>query len=179
MRWLLDQAERQFNFAGAGEMQEEGGARMILKALIAALENSRQLAPHKAGMPTLHLALPFADDARGALLDRLKGAMKWHSATVVSPYWSNVDRLAARLTVEQCTFVPSLSSGGKYRFSPEAMTAQPAYKRAFHKFRQDGERYTHAKALLLEADSACVLCSGSANFTQAALGMPDRGVADA
>ena len=177
LRWLLDQAERQFNFAGAGEMQEEGGARVILKALIEALEDSHQLSPHKAGLPTLHLALPFADDGRGALLDRLKGAMKWRSAVVVSPYWSGVDRLVARLGVEQCTFVPSLSGAGKYCFSPEAMNVPPAYRRAFLKFRQDGERYTHAKALLLEADGAGVLCSGSANFTQAALGMPDRELA--
>ena len=181
LEWLRDQAQRLCDVSDAGKLEEEGDTRKILEALIVALRDQRQLAPQDAGLPALHLALPFASDegdARGALLERLKDRTKWLKATVVSPYWSGVEKLVERLGVEQCTFVPSLNDG-KYRFPLNPTDPSPAYERAFCKFRQDGERYTHAKALQLEgAGNTRVLCIGSANFTRAALATRGEALAD-
>lgn len=164
LRWLREQAARQFTFAGAGAVADEGDARGILDTLIQALEQ----APESQDAPALHLALPFAGGGRGTLLERLLGGAKFRAATVVSPFWSQVDLLVARLGVEACRFVPSLRAG-HFRFPLEGA---PAYARRFGKFARDAERYTHAKALLLEGETR-VLCTGSTNFTLAALGVAD------
>ncbi|MGF6644312.1 hypothetical protein [Paraburkholderia sp. GAS82] len=173
LAWLASQAERHFASTGGQPHEEEGDVRAILAALLEALSDASQLAPDSSDMPTLHLSLPFERDTRHSLLNTLKGSRPWRSATVVSPYWSGVETLAQRLGVEECLFVPSLNTDGKYRFPVETLSASPGYRRGFRKFSKDGERYTHAKALMLEdANEARVLCIGSANFTQAAMLAP-------
>lgn len=168
--WLLERAQRQYEVEGADRIEEEGETRRILTELIAALGDPERLVPQTADLPTLHLALPFAGAPREGLLDRLKGPTPWQAATIVSPYWSHVDRLVARLGVGTCRFVPSINTDGRYRFPLATLNGAPAALRGFRRFRHDGERYTHAKAILLEAaDQARVLCIGSANFTSAAL----------
>jgi hypothetical protein len=173
LAWLASQAERHFGVTGEQQHEEEGDVRAILATLLDALSDASQLAPDTADMPTLHLSLPFEHDTRPSLLDTLKGPQAWRSATVVSPYWSGVETLVQKLGVEECLFVPSLNADGKYRFPVETLSASPAYLRRFRKFGKDGERYTHAKALMLEAaNEVRMLCIGSANFTQAAMLAP-------
>lgn len=167
LRWLVEQAQRQLQTAPE-DVEEEGRGRRILQRLVELLQDDAVLAAHSAGMPTLHVALPQA--GRAALLDSLTQGRKWRRATVVSPYWSDVRGLAARLGTAECRFVPSLSHAG-YRFPVSAGRDKERAAWSFAKF--GDERYTHAKALLLEDDAgSVVLCSGSANFTAAALDEP-------
>ncbi|WP_207002097.1 hypothetical protein [Trinickia mobilis] len=171
--WLANQAERHFTSADGETLEEEGDVRAILTALLEALSDASQVASDTADMPTLHLSLPFERDTRHSLLDALKGPRSWRAATVVSPYWSGVETLVQKLGVGECRFVPSLNADGKYRFPVETLSASPGYRRGFRKFCTDGERYTHAKALMLEdGTEARVLCIGSANFTEAAMLAP-------
>lgn len=165
--WLVEQAQQQLQTAPA-DVEEEGRGRRTLQRLVEFLQDDVALAAHSLGMPTLHVALPQA--GRAALLDSLTQGRKWRRVTVVSPYWSDVRRLAARLGAAECRFVPSLSHAG-YRFPASAGSDEEHAAWSFAKFGDD--RYTHAKALLLEdAEGAVVLCTGSANFTAAALGEP-------
>lgn len=165
--WLIEQAERQLQTA-AFDVKEEGQGRRVLRHLVEFIENDAALAAHFPGIPTLHVALPTT--GRGALLDSLTQGREWRRATVVSPYWSDVRGLVKRLGVAECRFVPSLSHAG-YRFPMSAGTDAERTAWSFAKF--GDERYTHAKALLLEDSAgAVVLCVGSANFTTAALGEP-------
>jgi hypothetical protein len=165
--WLIEQAERQLQAAPA-DAKEEGRSREVLQRLVDLLQDEAALAAHSSGMPTLHVAVPQA--GRAALLDSLTQGRQWRRATVVSPYWSDVRGLAARLGAAECRFVPSLSHAG-YRFPVSAGGDKERAAWSFAKF--GDERYTHAKALLLEdAAGAVVLCAGSANFTAAALGEP-------
>lgn len=166
--WLVEQAQRQLQTAPA-DVEEEGQGRRILQRLVDLLQDDAAPASHSAGMPTLHVAMPQV--GRAALLDSLTQGRKWRRATVVSPYWSDVRGLAAKIGAAECRFVPSLSHAG-YRFPTSAGRGKERSAWSFARF--GDERYTHAKALLLEdAAGAVVLCTGSANFTAAALGMPD------
>lgn len=167
LAWLVEQAERQLQ-AAAANVEEEGQGRRILRRLTRFLQDDAALAPHLPGMPTLHVGLPQA--GRGALLDSLTQGRDWRRATVVSPYWSDVRGLVRKLGVAKCRFVPSLSHAG-YRFP--ASTGSDGDRAAWSFAKFGDERYTHAKALLLEdSRGAVVLCTGSANFTAAALGEP-------
>ncbi|ANB77491.1 hypothetical protein AYM40_25450 [Paraburkholderia phytofirmans OLGA172] len=163
--WLQAEAVRQFEFGGNAGCKEEGDVRRILDELHAALDGANPFAPPTPGTPTLHLSLP-AGYGKSAMLHALKGGSNWHTATVVSPYWSAVDTLVQALGVEQCRFVPSLTADGLYRFPRDSSDLT---RHTFAGFRNGGERYTHAKALLLQNEEQRVLCIGSANFTQAAM----------
>ncbi|MEH6433826.1 hypothetical protein [Massilia sp. DD77] len=168
LRWLVEQAQRQLQTAPA-DVEEEGQGRRILQRLVELLQDGAALASHSAGMPTLHVAQPQI--GRASLLDSLTQGRKWRRATVVSPYWSDVGGLAAEIGAAECRFVPSLSHAG-YRFPVGAGRGKERAAWSFVRFAD--ERYTHAKALLLEdAAGVVVLCLGSANFTAAALGKPD------
>jgi len=160
LSWLLDQANDQ---VGAESATEEGDLREVLGKLLVRLRQPDQLHPGWHGMPSLHMALPFTE--RAPLVTALTGGQQWQAATVISPYWSDVDKLADSLGIQSCRFVPALTQFG-YAFPLSTMTWHGPV--SFAKF--DDDRYTHAKALLLEgADNARVLCIGSANFTGAAL----------
>ncbi|EKS72432.1 hypothetical protein BURK_005307 [Burkholderia sp. SJ98] len=169
--WLAVQAQRQVAVSGpdAEKGKEEGEIREILDYLHYALAEPGQLASDTPDMPALHLSLPFEGRALRAMIDDLKGARRWRKARVVSPYWSGVDRIVGRLGVEQCVFTPSVDAEGKYRFPIETLAPSQSYARSFERFAAERERYTHAKALMLEDDDARVLCIGSANFTRAAM----------
>lgn len=160
LRWLREQALAQLDDVDG---QEEGGMRQVLDALLACLQDEAQLHADHAGMPSLHLALPF--EQRGDLLQSLVADRAWRRATVVSPFWSDVPGLVRKLGVAECRFVPSLQQSA-YAFPISTLPAHDSH--SFGKFGDD--QYTHAKALLLEQDDgAGVLCVGSANFTAAAL----------
>jgi hypothetical protein len=165
IKWLQAEAERQLEFAGNAGYQEEGEVRNILAALHAALDEPKQFPPHTPATPTLHLSLPQGY-GKSSMLHALKGESDWHTATVVSPYWSEVHTLVQALGVKECRFVPSLTADGLYRFPCDTLDLT---RHTFAGFRDDGERYTHAKALLLHNEKQQVLCIGSANFTQAAM----------
>lgn len=171
IEWLKGEAQRYFE---AGEAREEGDIRTVLDKLLMALSAKDQLAPAAAGAPTLHLSLPLGEGPHRSLLDSLSHAGPWQSATIVSPYWSSVPALVKKLGVKECCFVPSLLPDGTYRFPHEPDAWPQAVKQRYGKFSADGERYTHAKALMLEdASKRQVLCIGSANFTQAAMLAPE------
>jgi len=183
--WLLGEAERRIDWIVTAEpptlgsdpsVLEEGGSRNILKALI---ESSNQYCipdEEAADLPSLHLSLPLSAESMGpppkmTLLSELTGGRSWKRATVVSPFWADVPTLVKELQVEHCRFVPSLRPDGKYSFPfgtlPEETNGNNRH--SFLKFREDSDRYTHAKAILLEDGEERVLCAGSANFTTAAL----------
>jgi hypothetical protein len=165
LRWLTAQADRRL---GGRAADEEGSPRAILDELVAWLDDPQRLCPAWPGAPTLHVAPP-AGGGHG-LAAAVRGARQWQRATVVSPYWGQVDALVRELGVRECRFVPSLVAG-RYRFPVTSMDPQAEWKRGFASFGDD--RYTHAKVLVLEdADGRAVLCVGSANFTGAALGLP-------
>ncbi|AUT75758.1 hypothetical protein C2L64_46380 [Paraburkholderia hospita] len=161
--WLRGQAALQFG--STSEDKEEGGVREILRVLHEAVLRDDNLVPHTRATPSLHVSLPQKSGSE-SMLDALKGDVAWHAATVVSPYWSAVDQLVEALGVKTCRFVPSLTADGKYRFPVDTVNLTD---RTFAAFEKDSERYTHAKALLLENGQERVLCIGSANFTQAAM----------
>jgi len=165
IEWLQDQAVRQFESAYSAGGQEEGEVREILRVLRDALRDDNQFAPHTPGTPSLHLSLPEGYGNK-SMLDALKDEGTWRTATIVSPYWSAVDTLVQKLGVEKCRFVPSITADGLYRFPGETLDLM---RHTFAGFGKNGERYTHAKALLLENERERVLCIGSANFTQAAM----------
>lgn len=160
LRWIQAQALAQLDGV---QGEEEGGMRQVLEKLLTCLGDETQWHRDYAGMPSLHLALPFAQ--RGPLLDALVAGRSWRRASVVSPFWSDVPGLLRKLGVAECQFVPSLHKTA-YAF-PISTLPKPDHF-SFGKF--SDEQYTHAKALLLEqADGRRVLCVGSANFTAAAL----------
>jgi hypothetical protein len=134
-----------------------------------ALDDATQLASDAPDMPTFHLSLPVEGRTPRAMIDHLKGGHSWRKARIVSPYWSGVDRIIERLDVEHCIFTPSVDAEGMYRFPVETLARSHGHARSFERFATDPERYTHAKALMLEDDDARALCIGSANFTQAAM----------
>jgi hypothetical protein len=160
LRWLLAQAQQQLDGVDG---QEEGDSRQLLAMLLRHLQDPAHLLPAYTGMPSLHLALPFAQ--RGDLLQALAADRIWRRATVVSPFWSDVPGLMRKLGVDECQLVPSLHKT-TYAFPISTLKGQDQHH--FGKF--GDEQYTHAKALLLERDEGQrALCIGSANFTAAAL----------
>jgi hypothetical protein len=172
IEWLRSQGDVFLEEANGEQVKEEGDVRGILDFMRDALSDRKQLAEHVPGMPTLHVSSPFSV---GPILKALKGEHSWCEATIISPFWSAVDVLVKQLEVERCTFVPSLNADGRYRFPANVLSSGQACQRAFSRFRADGERYTHAKAILLtDRESRHVLCVGSANFTQAAMGKPEK-----
>lgn len=169
LRWIHEQALAQL--AGV-QGDEEGRMRQVLDTLLTCLDDDAQLHPDYHGMPSLHLALPFAQ--RAPLLEALVAGRLWRRASVVSPFWSDVPALVRKLGVAECQFVPSLHKTA-YAF-PISTMPKPDHA-TFGKFAD--EQYTHAKALLLEqADGQRALCIGSANFTAAALNPVPGGMAN-
>jgi hypothetical protein len=165
LQWMLAQAERQL---GGRDMKEEGSARAVLRELVARLGDRQGLQSEAFGAPTLHVTMPWHQSRSMARM--LTGERRWKRATVVSPFWGQVDDLVRELGVRECRFVPSLAGGG-YRFPLASLGKQHGWERSFASFGDD--RYTHAKVLLLEDEQGrAVLCTGSANFTGAALGQP-------
>lgn len=169
VQWLRGQADDQLRGL---EGKEEGSTRAILHELSTWLADPERLQSVPPGAPTLHIAMPMLDRPRALAAD-LVGGRNWQRATVVSPYWGQVDTLTQLLGVQQCRFVPSLNAG-RYLYPLASLANEGQWQRSFARF--DDDRYTHAKVLMLE-DSAgrAVLCVGSANFTGAALGRPQPG----
>lgn len=170
LAWLLLQAEASVALAGSDAadlpQQEEGDVRNVLRGLQAAL--AAHAIPEDSNLPTLHLALP-PEVAPGhpPLLAALTGAQPWRSVTAISPFWGGVPALLKEIKAESYHLVPSLQPTGGYAF-PDVACDIPATI-SYQRFKQDAERYTHAKALVLDAPQRRVLCIGSANFTTAAL----------
>ena len=162
--WLQAQAGQMP--AAAGNGSEEGNTRQVLHELQEALgDPARHAVP---GMPTLHLALPFMLGPREPMIDSLAGNRRWDAATVVSPFWGGVAGLSDRLNARSVRYVPSLVEGS-YRFPVGSAMVQGQRSSAFGRFLGGEDRYTHAKALLLQRGDAYVLGVGSANFTEAAM----------
>lgn len=169
LSWIREQAQQQLDGV---QGDEEGHMREVLDALLTRLNDATQWHNEYAGMPSLHLALPFAQ--RGPLLDALVAGGSWRRASVVSPFWSDVPGLVRKLGVAACQFVPSLHQAA-YAFPISTLPNPDPH--SFGKFAD--EQYTHAKALLLEqADGPGALCIGSANFTAAALSPAPGGMAN-
>lgn len=167
LAWLELQATNQLPAADASE---EGDVRNILGTLLAALNDRGRMARPERGTPSLHLAFPAAASGKEPqpLLAALTDGHRWHKATVVSPYWSNVGELVQALGVGQCTLVPS-SPDGVYRFPYATLKDEVRRFCDFEKF--GGEvRFTHAKCIWLDDGAGrSRFALGSANFTQAAM----------
>lgn len=171
--WLQRQAQERASIVDAIAPQEEGNITALLRRIAQALSNDAMLQPQSGRLPTLHLAWPPAlqtpEHGATALLPALLGGERWDRATVVSPFWGNVDELVAQLGVDSCTFVPAPTPEGKFSFSAESIDGRtPSGPYRFERFKTDAERPSHAKAILLSRGNKHVLCTGSANFTSAA-----------
>lgn len=164
LSWLQAQADQMP--AAGGDGSEEGNTRQVLRKLQEALGDPATLAA--PGMPTLHLALPFMTLPREPMIDLLAGNRQWDAATVVSPFWGGVGRLSDRLNAGSVRYVPSLDQGS-YWFPLGSALGHGARSVAFGKFIGGEDRYTHAKAVLLQRGDDYVLGMGSANFTEAAM----------
>lgn len=165
LHWLLAKANDQLC---GRDVKEEGGVRAILGDLATRLADRAWLQPEMDGAPSLHLALPW--HRQQGLIAALAGQRRWQHATIISPYWGQVDSLVRELGVKECRFVPSLAAG-QFRFPLASLGEQTVWKRSFASFGDD--RYTHAKVMLLEdEEKRALLCVGSANFTGAALDDP-------
>lgn len=163
--WIALQAAAQVD---GGAAREEGDTRAILDALVAALADANHMAVPAQGMPSLHVALPGRD--RASLLDSLAAGRRWHNATVVSPYWSDVDALLEQIGAKECVLVPSLRDGA-FRFPMASLSSAMRKRCSFGKFTGQA-RFTHAKAICLaDSEGNARLAVGSANFTRAALGV--------
>jgi hypothetical protein len=170
LSWILEQAQAQLEWIGRASatsmvIEEEGGTRQILEALLSALDSAESLAEGDDGCPSLHLALPGDQ----SLLQELAGDKPWQTTTVISPFWAGVGHLVDSMKSDRFCFVPSVRPDGKYSFPLGALPLKDE-SFLFAKFKQGGERYTHAKALLFKRGKECAFCIGSANFTGAAMG---------
>jgi hypothetical protein len=181
LKWLLGEAEQRVSAAKTqtypdhAPAVEEGETREVLKELIDAVARNTLTDRGRTKGPTLHLALPaeVAGDAQ-PLLKKLTGAVKWDSLTVVSPYWSHVPELVQELQVKTCRLVPSVGHDGLHYFPLDSLNANKKVKKQCSFLRFPDDLFTHAKALLFEKDGKWSLCTGSANFTRAALS-PEEG----
>ncbi|HEY8272721.1 MAG TPA: hypothetical protein VIG33_17640 [Pseudobdellovibrionaceae bacterium] len=180
--WLLKEANRRIDWVSdvGQDLTEEGDSRQILQSLINAinaLDRDVSLDELASEWPDLHLALPpfvrtMDKTPAKPLLAALGGDEEWTSATVISPYWAALSQLIKTVKVKRWRFIPSLGQDGTYGFPLNDLpTESDKNTYSFQKF-LDGERFTHAKAILFEREGANakrVLCIGSANFTAAAL----------
>lgn len=186
LEWLLKEAERRIGWIGNGgtsttdsnlSIHEEGDSRNILRTFIESLRLHAIPDEEAAELPSLHLSLPLPPEStdissKTTLINKLTGGRQWKCVTVVSPFWADVPTLVKELQADHCRFVPSLRPDGKYSFPYNALLSDvnnSSKGHSFLKFREDSDRYTHAKAILLEDGDDRVLCAGSANFTTAAL----------
>ena len=172
LSWLIIQAEAKVaitsgNGPAAPGVKEEGEIRKVLKALHDSLLDAISDAQDPS-LPSLHLALPpdVALDHR-PLLKALLGDQPWESATVISPFWGGVSTLMREVQADHYRFVPSVQPTGGYGYP--VVNEEEIGRISYRRFAQDPDRYTHAKALMLERQGKRVLCIGSANFTTAAL----------
>ena len=172
LSWMLSQAQASIELpvdtdGDAQALEEEGKIRVLLKTLLDALERHCIPDEQDPALPTLHLALP-PDVVPGhpALLSALTDDQQWENATIISPFWGGVPQLMGAIKAKHFQYVPSWQQGG-YGFP--ATVADSAEKVSYLRFAHEAERYTHAKALLLDGQRQRVLCIGSANFTTAAL----------
>jgi len=184
--WLLKEAERRISWIVNTEtpttgpnssIHEEGDSRNILRAFIESLGEHAISGEEATILPSLHISLPLPPEStditsKTTLINKLTGGRQWKCVTVVSPFWAYVPTLVKELKADHCRFVPSLRPDGKYSFPFNALLSDvnnSSKAHSFLKFREDSDRYTHAKAILLEDGNDRVLCAGSANFTTAAL----------
>jgi hypothetical protein len=170
LNWILTQAQAQLEWidrASSTDMvvEEEGGTRQILQALLSALNDVESQEESDDGCPSFHLVLP----GEQSLLQELAGDKHWQTTTIISPFWAGVGDLIGGVRSDRFCFVPSIRSDGKYAFPIGALPPKNE-SFSFAKFKLGGERYTHAKALLFEREKERVFCIGSANFTGAAMG---------
>lgn len=161
LEWLELQAQLRIGWLGQGEVREEGQPREVLVALRQALKAHAR--PDRRGDPTLHIGLPTDSTS---LIDALAAGGPWRQATAVSPFWGEVAALRRRIGAAKVCFVPSIGRAGQYGFPLDTLSDASA---DFLRFQSEADRYTHAKALLLEGKQGNVLAIGSANFTGAAL----------
>lgn len=169
LSWLEAQAKSRVAWLDAGESREEGQPRIVLAKLRQALKADAR--PDRPGDPTLHIGLPTDTTA---LIDALAAGGPWTQATAVSPFWGELDALCCRIGAEKMCFVPSIGRAGQYGFPLDTLSDASA---DFLRFQNEADRYTHAKALLLEGKQGNVLAIGSANFTGAALMNSEGGYA--
>ncbi|PKN19285.1 MAG: hypothetical protein CVU71_07185 [Deltaproteobacteria bacterium HGW-Deltaproteobacteria-6] len=181
LQWLKKKADESIQLVAnatgnaSTSLNEEGETRKIIEALIASLKENA-IPSRTEDLPDLHLALPAelnpdTEKQKDSLISKLAGKSNWRHATVVSPFWAEVPILVKMLPIRKCSFVPSLRHDGKYSFPLNTLTEgdKSVIEYSFMRFNDGADRYTHAKALILENDEETALCIGSANFTSAAM----------
>ncbi len=182
LKWLYDKADAIArltagdNKEDVSAIQEEGQTREVLQYLVTAIENVTHNNEKAKEYPDLHFALPLEvcsekDKSKNFLLKALAGDGCWETVTIISPFWAYVPELLKALKSNTYRFVPSLQPEGKYAFPINTLNRKTADEGtySFLYFKDSADRYTHAKALILERINECVLCIGSANFTTAAM----------
>lgn len=171
LAWLLQQANELRHATHAVDAKEEGdpvSALTGLREYIASHCHKLKTSPS----PRILVQLPVEYAAvlpgsNRSMIDRLCEAGSFRKGIVVSPFWSDVDRMLHDFGFQTARLVPSLNPSGDCRFPDD-----PAREHwDFAAFDKDTDRYTHAKAIWAESeDGHAMLSIGSSNFTSAAMG---------
>jgi hypothetical protein len=126
--------------------------------------------------PELYIRIPSKNNNNTFFSRMLNNCSKpLHEFTVISPFWSEAKDLSPMLNDIGCstiTLVPSIDLQGNRKL-PKSIRNE--FKKGFdcvsYADFKENDRYTHAKAIELNGEKGSnYLATGSANFTQAAMG---------
>jgi len=177
LAWLITQADNMFS---GTEGKEEGDIRVCLSKWHKNLEEIDFLSDDS---PELYVRLPSAGNER-YFIDEVFDQKQFEYSHIVSPFWSEYEEsqaLIKKLGAKNVRLTPAINNKGEWSF-PEKFRDEAKERKEqfnFSSFKQR-DRYTHAKSIYAwSAAEQAVLVSGSANFTQAAMGALTQGNVEA
>ncbi len=177
LAWLIAQADNMFS---GTEGKEEGDIRVCLSEWHKNLEEIEFVLDDS---PELYVRMPSARNERH-FMDEVFDQKQFEYSHIVSPFWSEYKEsqaLIGKLGAKNVRLTPSINNKGEWSF-PEKFRDKAKERKDqfnFSSFKQR-DRYTHAKSIYAwNAAEQAVLVSGSANFTQAAMGALTQGNVEA
>ena len=130
--------------------------------------------------PELYIRLPSKTNNHSFFSRMLNNCTKpLHKLTVISPFWSEAKDLSPMIKKLGCnsiTLIPSIDLQGNRKL-PKSIREEfkKEYEHLYYADFKENDRYTHAKAIELNSDQENYIATGSANFTQAAMGSETHG----
>jgi hypothetical protein len=175
--WLIRQADNMFS---GTEGKEEGDIRVCLSKWHKNLDEIDFLSEDS---PDLYVRLPSYENNR-YFIDEVFAQKQFEYTHIVSPFWSEYETsqaLIKKLGAKNVRLTPSINNKGEWSFPEQFKNEAKERKEQFNfsSFKQR-DRYTHAKSIYAwNVAGQAVLVSGSANFTQAAMGSLTQGNVEA